>query len=141
MCQQRHLHVNTDLQQLEQVLDWFNQIDPIPMASVDWLQCQMALAEGFTNAVRHAHHGLPQETPIEIELAVDVNRIEIRIWDMGPPFDLSQQLASLPAQPQQMATEGRGLHLINRITDQLSYLRVDGHRNCLLMVKYTSGKP
>ena len=137
MHQNRHLHVNTDLQNLGQVLQWFNQVEPIPIAETDWLQCQIALAEGFTNAVRHAHQDLPKDTPIELELEVSVNYIEIRIWDVGPPFDLSQQLACLP-EPHHLATGGRGLHLMDQITDVLCYQRVNGHKNCLRMVKYTS---
>lgn len=28
----------------------------------------LALAEGFTNAVRHAHHALPQKQPLKLTL-------------------------------------------------------------------------
>ena len=137
MRQNSHLHVNTDLQHLGQVLEWFNQVDPIPMPEADWLQCQIALAEGFTNAVRHAHQDLPRDTPIELELEIYPDHIEIRIWDLGPPFDLSQTLANLP-EPHPLATGGRGLYLMHQSTDLLCYNRVNGHKNCLRMVKYIS---
>jgi serine/threonine-protein kinase RsbW len=48
--------------------------------------------EGFTNAVRHAHKNLPRETPIELEITVFNERLEIKIWDSGKPFDFKAKL-------------------------------------------------
>lgn len=60
------IQVPRDLQALEQVLLQFNQIyqDFIPLR--DWLQCRLAFAEGFTNAVRHTHKNLPSNISIRI---------------------------------------------------------------------------
>ena len=56
------------------------------------MQGQLAVAEGFTNAVRHAHKGLPLETPIKLEVTVFNERLEIKIWDYGQPFDLEARV-------------------------------------------------
>lgn len=128
--------VSTNLQLLKQVLDWFNQFDdqaaiPRPV----WLQCQLALAEGFTNAVRHAHSGKPAETPIEIEVTFKAQTIELRIWDYGSGFDLEKRLHMLPEPKNQDAASGRGLKIIQQTADSFSYTAVDNQRNCLLIVK------
>jgi serine/threonine-protein kinase RsbW len=132
------LQVNTDLDALAQVLEWFDQFNHPPIPSQTWMQCQLALAEGFTNAVRHAHRGQPMDLVIDVEVQVLDDRLEIRIWDQGAPFDLNQRLASMPQELDSEAEGGRGLRLMERIADKLSYTRMQDSRNCLLIVKYYS---
>ncbi|UBF28303.1 ATP-binding protein [Kovacikia minuta CCNUW1] len=131
-----YLQVNTDLNALTEVLSWFDQFNGPPLSYQTWLQCQLALAEGFTNAVRHAHQGQPLELPIDIEVTVLSACLEIRIWDQGEPFNLRQKLDSLPQEMDSDAEGGRGLKLMQRIADSLSYTRTSDNRNCLLIVKH-----
>ena len=63
---------------------------PIPEAVLH--QCILAVSEAFTNAVRYAHKNLPRETPIELEITVFNERLEIKIWDRGKPFDFQAKL-------------------------------------------------
>ncbi|ABW26195.1 ATP-binding protein [Acaryochloris marina] len=133
-----HLSVNSDLNNLPKVLDWFQQLHPTRVAEQEWLECQIALAEGFTNAVSHAHQSLPPTTPIQLELGIELDHVEIRIWDQGPTFDLRQYLQHHPTFPSQDMGGGRGLLLINRIADNVQYRRIDNCQNCLSIVKYLS---
>jgi anti-sigma regulatory factor (Ser/Thr protein kinase) len=128
------LQVKTDLNALTDVLSWFNQLRQDSMPKTDWLKCQTALAEAFTNAVRHAHKDRSLETPINLEAVLLSNSIEIRIWDYGPQFDLEYEVSMLPNEVDETATGGRGLYLLKQIADKLSYTR-DRNRNCLLFVK------
>jgi serine/threonine-protein kinase RsbW len=50
------------------------------------------VSEAFTNLVHHAHKNLPRETPIELEITVFNERLEIKIWDRGEPFDFQAKL-------------------------------------------------
>lgn len=134
------LQINTDLNALTQVLAWFDQFNSPPLSYQTWLECQLALAEGFTNAVRHAHQGQPSEVLIEIEALVFPEWMEIRIWDQGEPFNLAQKLNSLPSHIDCEAEGGRGLKLMQRIADSLSYTRTTDQRNCLLIVKRYSNE-
>lgn len=136
--QQEYLQVKTDLNALTQVLAWFDQFNHPPLSYPVWLQCQLALAEGFTNAVRHAHIGQSIDVVIDLEVQVFTERLEIRIWDQGGPFDLSQKLEVLPKTLNTEAEGGRGLTLMHRIADNLSYTRTLDDRNCLLIVKHYS---
>ena len=132
-----HLKFESDLKALDQVLFHFNQIHQPWIPQEDWLQCQLALAEGFTNAVRHAHSQLSSKMPIEIELSLSQQSLEIRIWDYGPPFDLEAFVNSIRYRNSRVEG-GRGLEILQKIADRLSYVRTDENRNCLVIVKHFS---
>ena len=86
------LKLNTDIKAVAQVLSWLELLDPLPIPLGVLHQCKLAVIEGFTNAVRHAHKNLPLETPIEIEIMVFNEHLEVKIWDWGEPFDIQAKL-------------------------------------------------
>ena len=134
--QKINLQVNTDLQELERVLEWFNQLEHLPISKQVWAQCQLVLAEGFTNAVRHAHKNFPLETPIELEVTVFKESLEIKIWDYGQPFDLEAKLSEVrEIEPDILSEGGRGLSFITKLATRVSYTRTSDERNCLVIVK------
>ena len=125
----------SDLKALENALAWFDQFKPSSVRQKVWLQCQLALAEGFTNAVRHAHKHVPEDVFIDVEVTLLPQCLELRIWDQGPPFDLEQRLKELKQQINPKSGGGRGIDILQKIADHLSYTRTDDNRNCLLIVK------
>jgi serine/threonine-protein kinase RsbW len=127
--------VKSDLLFLEQVLAEFAKIYEPWVSKKDWLQCQLALAEGFTNAVRHAHKNLPNEETIFIEIGLTKEEITMKIWDWGGPFDLESKLDSIKDKKDHLAGGGRGIEILQKIADQLDYFRTDNNQNCLLIVK------
>ncbi|MCU0525120.1 MAG: ATP-binding protein [Elainella sp. Prado103] len=126
---------NTDLHLLVHVLDWFNQFYQATIPHSIWLECQLALAEGFTNAVRHAHAGKPIDTPIDLEITLNPDAIELKIWDSGIGFDLEAYLRHLPEPSNQESDRGRGLKIIQQTADRFHYT-TDQQRNCLHIVKH-----
>ncbi|MEG3877192.1 ATP-binding protein [Microcoleus sp. herbarium7] len=96
-AQQISLQVNTDISALTIVLEWFEQLKDLSLPKEVWYQFQLALAEGFTNAVRHAHKNLPAETPIQLEITVFNGRLEFKIWDCGPCFDFEAKIEKIIA--------------------------------------------
>lgn len=138
MLQQDHLTVRSDLGVLTEVQQWFGNFCDQYWAKLDWsdhlFYClNLALAEGFSNAVRHAHHDLPPTTPIDIDLALWNDRMEIRIWDQGQPFDPDR----LPEpSPGTLQVGGYGWFLLRRLADKVIYERSQDGRNCLLIVKH-----
>jgi serine/threonine-protein kinase RsbW len=132
----QRIHVSTNLSELARILAWFQSIEQASVTDEDWMQCQIALAEGFTNAVVHAHRELPSETPIEIDIYFSVGQIEMRIWDYGPPFELIEQIHG--GMPAPEAETGRGLALLSKIADHIQYRPVADDRNCLLLIKRRS---
>jgi serine/threonine-protein kinase RsbW len=130
----RHcLQAQSSLLELSDILTWFNQAYAAQLPRPLLIQCQTILAEGFTNAVRHAHCHLSSDTPIELEVELLADQIEICIWDQGPEFDLTQRLANLEKAGQD-AIGGRGIQLITRLADSFTYQRIE-QRNCLHVVK------
>lgn len=137
MLKHDRLTLKSDLNLLNQVLDWFEQFCLLHICSEDWSDRQvyalkLAMAEGFSNAVRHAHHELPPETPIELELELWNDRMEIRIWDWGNPFN--PDLLKEP-EPGTLQEGGFGWFLLRRLSDRVVYDRLPDNRNCLLIVK------
>ncbi|HYW21660.1 MAG TPA: anti-sigma regulatory factor [Nodularia sp. (in: cyanobacteria)] len=133
-----YLKVKTDLNDTEEVLSWFEQINQPPLADPSvWWQCQTLLIEGFANIVEHAHKNLPVETPIELEVVRLSEQIEIRIWSVGEEFDLEHQLQITPELTDNFQDRGRGLKIISSIAEEFSYLSTDNHRHCLFFkIKY-----
>ena len=121
---------------LDPVLSWFDRLNQPYIPQKVWLQCQLAIAEGFTNAVRHAHKNLSPDLPVDIEVNISLHQLEIRIWDQGPPFDLEGKIQELLQRGEHLGGSGRGILILRRIADRLSYIRTDDDRNCLLIVKY-----
>ncbi|HEY9750159.1 MAG TPA: anti-sigma regulatory factor [Allocoleopsis sp.] len=137
MLQQDHLTVPSDLTVLTQVQQWFEQFCRQFLPQLAWSDHQLyrlslAIAEGFTNAVRHAHKGLPPETPIDIDVRLGSDRLEIRIWDHGQPFN--PDVLEEP-EPGTLREGGYGWFLLRRLADQVTYERFPDGRNCLLLVK------
>jgi serine/threonine-protein kinase RsbW len=137
MLEQEHLKVQSDLKLLNQVQQWFEDFCLQHLSQLSWSKAQLyrlnlALAEGFTNAVRHAHQALPRETIIDIDLALWSDRLEIRIWDRGKPFDPD---ALEEPKPGTLQEGGYGWFLLRRLADRVVYERAADGRNCLLIVK------
>lgn len=134
---QSRLQVETDLEAVTEVLPWFDQFTASFLPQQAQWQCEVALVEGFTNAVRHAHRHLSPNTVIELELALFTHCLEMRIWDQGEPFDLLSKLDSLCKEADDPLEKeaGRGLIFMQQLTDELSYQRLADERNCLLMCK------
>jgi serine/threonine-protein kinase RsbW len=145
MLQQEHLSVKTDINRLIDVLEWFERFCHQNLSRLSWLadesknlnlavdMLKLALDEGFTNAVRHAHKDLPPETPIDLELTLWEDRLEIRIWDRGALFDPPPLKAPDPGK---LSIGGYGWFLMRSIADHVVYSRSADGRNCLLIVKY-----
>jgi len=130
------LQVKTDINSLADILAWFDQLYQPEISQDFWLQLKIALAEGFTNAVRHAHKDKSQDVPIDLEVDLLPEYLEFRIWDHGPPFDLCSFINNLSPKEDLYAEGGWGLPLMQRISNFLNYIRTSDNRNCLVLKKY-----
>lgn len=138
MENQAHLEVNSRLEVLTQVQQWFRSACMSRDAEGAWVKdyadrLMIALTEGFTNAVRHAHAELPPETTININLSFDSKRFEIRILDHGYPFN-PEELKE--PEPGELRDSGYGWFLLRRLADKVTYQRLQDGRNCLSIVQY-----
>lgn len=133
------LQVNSSIYELARVRSWFQQFKSLPKPFRQ--QLDLALTEGFSNVIYHAHEHLPEETPVDIEVQIFPDRLELRIWDYGQPFDLFSKKRTLDQRHQEIfdvddiPTGGRGLMIMESIADQISYDRTADERNCLFIAK------
>ncbi len=135
--QKSHLQVDTNLEVLPYVLDWFSDFAKKSLPHDLLWECQVALTEGFTNVIRHAHGHLAPQTAIDLEIRLFYDYLEICIWDFGNPFDWEAKLAEIQGEELDPLEKegGRGLLFMHQLTDELSYNRCDDNRNCLTMRK------
>lgn len=134
--QTEQLQVKTDLNSLTEVLAWSDRLENAEIPRQTWIACQTALAEAFSNAVRHAHQGMSADTPIQIEVTIQHRSLALKVWDEGPGFDFNRTLEKATETVDEHASGGRGLPIMQRIGDEVTYTRDADGRNCLHLIKY-----
>jgi len=129
VLKQSHLRVETDFKAMSAIVDWFEEFTDGLLQKQMVSQCQLVLAESFTSVVRYAHQDLPPTTPIDIELKLFEQYLEIRFWERGISFSsLAHLLAHL--------TDGRrSLSYVPLLIDELCYSRLPDGRNYLVIRK------
>lgn len=136
---QERLKVTSQIDLVGHVQRWFNEVCRSLEDDFDWVahytdRLGLALTEGFTNAVRHAHAHLPPDTAINIDVELANDCVEIRIWDQGHPFN--PDLLPEPQPGELLDNGGYGWFLLRRLADRVTYKRLQDGRNCLSIVKY-----
>jgi serine/threonine-protein kinase RsbW len=96
------LRTNSRVEAVPDVLKWYQDLEFFIFDKTIWWQCQIAVIEAFTNAVRHAHKNLPIDTPIDLEITIFTDRIEMKVWDFGMPFDLVKKLQEIQERESQI---------------------------------------
>jgi serine/threonine-protein kinase RsbW len=140
-----HIQFNSDIYALAKLQEWFQQFQNL-LPKPTWMQCNLVLVEVFTNVVSYAHEGMPEDTPIDIEIAIDKTAyfLEMKIWDFGEPFDLQAEIERAAMESQKnknfesiddIPTGGRGLMIAKTIADELRYDILPDGRNCFVMTK------
>lgn len=91
----------------------------------------LAADEAVNNVIRHAHHN-DGTTPVVLECSLLPDRIEVRLLDDGPPFDLE----AVPAlDPSELRVGGRGVYLMRALMDEVSCQPRTPRGNTLRLVK------
>ena len=136
-CKRFELSVESKKESLNVVLSWFdNSISTYIPDKILW-ECKLALTEGFTNAIYHAHKDLSKGTPIGLNLILTDEYLVMEIWDRGVFFDLAAELKFLEENPPNPFKDEhrRGLLFMRKLTDELDYFSNSQARNCLRMFK------
>lgn len=127
VLKQSHLQVETNFNAFQEVLDWFEQFSnglvPKKFAS----ECQLILADSFTVVVRSACESCLPTTPIEFELKLFTDYLEIRILQQRQRFCSLARLIS--------PGEAREGPIVPSLIDELCYTCLPNRENCLVMRK------
>jgi serine/threonine-protein kinase RsbW len=106
-------------------------------------ELELCISEAATNSIRHAYHGEPGHI-VAIELAVQPDQLRIEVSDRGTPMPAEQvhklqdgglSLEIQPTDRNSLAEGGRGLRIIRRLMDEVSYSRLGNH-NRMIMIKH-----
>ncbi|GAA6191032.1 ATP-binding protein [Phaeobacter gallaeciensis] len=91
---------------------------------------EIALAEAINNVVEHAYTGI-EPGKVRVRCTFHVNRLDVRICDMGHPLPSNQlpagEAANLDVDRQDLPEGGFGWFMIRQIASDISYQREEGH--------------
>lgn len=132
ILKQSHRKVETTLEALPEILEWCEQFVDGVVQKKFVVLFQWILAESFSEVVRNIHKNLPSTTPIEVELKLFTDYLEIQILEQGKPFYLLAYLmAGLPYENDYCAD----ICVIPHLIDELRYITLPDKGNCLIMRK------
>lgn len=114
-----------------EMVGWFAEQDLTAEECRDW---ELVLAEATTNAVRHGSG----TQPLRIEAISSATAMEIRLTDHSTGFDWPEQ-AHLPENDE--SEGGRGLFIIQSLTDHAAYMRGRGENVLCLQRNRRTARP
>lgn len=129
------LQVESKLAALHDVLTWFDGLKIDAINNHTWLELKTIVGEAFDNAVSHAHQGLSEDILIELEVSILSQSIVFKIWDYGAEFDLEAQRRQSKGEIDPKAESGRGIFILEELSNYFSYTKLADGRNCLLVIK------
>ncbi len=126
------LHVPSDIRFLILAEDWLLGSLKLEVGeSVDWskqsARLRLALAEAYSNVVRHAHEAKPH-LPVVMCLEIQDREMALEIWDLGEGYDPNSYRTPSPEDRQE---HGYGWMILNRLMDRVEYQPQVNGRNCL----------
>lgn len=114
-------------------LEWFSALKPVDVSSQEWDACITLFGEAAANVLSHAT--MPQHESLlnRVEVTFSHDMVQIKVWDRGPGFDFEAHVERLPESIPSWAEHGRGLWLMNKISDYMSYVSTKDESNCLTL--------
>lgn len=108
------------------------------LSPVEINRLELCLVEIVNNAIEHAYNNEAGH-PVEVCVGLDKTTMNISVSDWGSsiPGDVieSQQPEEIdPEHPESWLCSGRGLHIVNKLMDQVSY-ETDEGKNSFIMSK------
>jgi len=105
------------------------------LSEVDAYQAELCVVEAATNAIKHAYRKMPAGE-IEVKLTLFSSKIVFEVSDTGEEFERFSipDLSFDPNTVEQLPDGGMGLHIIDKVMDEVNYISKNGS-NTLRMVK------
>jgi serine/threonine-protein kinase RsbW len=93
----------------------------------------IALDELLANALSHGRMG-SDPCSVTVELELDRERVTVTLTDDGTPFDpFERDAPDTTLSLEDRAIGGLGIHLVRQLMDQVSYQRLEGHNQVVLV--------
>ncbi len=115
------LSLNSTYEESEKVPDFVTNIQQKSQLEEDATgNLMLLLSEAVTNAIVHGNK-LDENKTVEVEVQINSNQIVSTVKDQGEGFN--PQAANNPLKEENLLKEsGRGIFLINEISDSVDYL-------------------
>ena len=120
---------------LPDTLHWFDHLPFSRFSARFRIECKTMLGEAVDNVRDHAHENLPPATSLFVAIIDFPSFLCLQIWDQGQGFDLVGHLRAKEQWPDSGATRGRGLKILEELSDCLAYIPCNPKGNCLILVK------
>jgi anti-sigma regulatory factor (Ser/Thr protein kinase) len=128
------LTLSPDIAEIPRLIDWVEACcGEASIGSNTIFKLTLALEEAVANVINHAFAETPPPHRIEVELAIEHDRVSAQVIDNGRPFDPSaapEPETNLPLE--QRDPGGLGIRLIRRMMDRVDYRRIDGENRLQL---------
>ncbi len=99
------------------------------LAAESLYAAELVTEEAVVNVLKYSY--LQEEGKVRLRCMEDRDRFVIEVTDWGVPFDATAQPApDLTSPLEERPVGGRGIYLIKKMTDEMSYTR-EGGRNVL----------
>ena len=134
----RHdLEISSDLSELVRarafVRELCKKIPPSALSEEGKSQLVLAVHELITNIIRHAYHGRPDKL-IQMEVELSHEKITFRLCHWGEGYEPRD------IEPPDFDDHTRqpefGLHIIDKVADEVRYSLDEHGKNCVYLAKY-----
>jgi anti-sigma regulatory factor (Ser/Thr protein kinase) len=118
---------------LVEAMEEFLMAQAVPMKTI--YSANIWVEELLVNIINHGYAGAPAPD-VEVDVEVAAGRLVIEVSDGAAPFDPTTDAVEpdTDAELDDRPIGGLGIHLIKKLTDEMSYRR-DGGRNHVRLVK------
>lgn len=128
------LSVAPDVAEIPRLLDWIESCCGDAGVGGDVpFKLSLALDEAVVNVINYAFADLPPPHRIDVELAIEPDRVTALIVDNGRAFDpltAAEPKTDIPLADRHLG--GLGIHLVRRMMDRVDYRRTDGENHLRL---------
>ena len=104
---------------------------------------ELSIVEAVTNSIKHAYHGEPDQRLI-MTISLDEEHLQFDLYDSGDPMAADQVdrlvrgdgiVEANYSDFNSIPETGRGLEIIHRTMDRISYAREGGQNHMMLAIR------
>jgi anti-sigma regulatory factor (Ser/Thr protein kinase) len=135
------LVIDSDLEQVSLIGITINKLCSLTLLSeTEFNQIELCVVEAVNNSIEHAY-GNEKGSEVEVTFTLHADKLVVDVCDTGKPMEkglMEQRDISLleidPDDLDNIAEEGRGIPIMKKIMDTVTYGTEDG-KNCLTLIK------
>ena len=130
-----NLHIDSRMSEVTRVRNWLGEYAKAEgFSNEEVRKLALVVSEACVNVIEHAYGGRPSN-PIDLSLAIDDERLVLKIRDVGSKFDLADYQPPDLSEPHE---GGYGIYIMRSLMDRVEYDTSDERGTTLTLVKLRS---